>query len=85
MFLASKFKALEHITSDKLVMFTDYSITIQELKVSKLTKKIPARRARPSQRPVFKMKILAERFILTAEFYTAELTENNYKNRFFII
>jgi len=32
LFLASKFKALEHITSDKLVMFTDYSITIQELK-----------------------------------------------------
>ena len=47
MFLASKFKALEHITSDKLVMFTDYSITIQELKVGK-----------PSQSPVFKMKIL---------------------------
>ena len=44
MFLASKFKALEHITSDKLVMFTDYSITIQELKVSKLTeKKCPSR------------------------------------------
>ena len=39
MFLASKFKALDHITSDKLVMFTDYSITIQELKVGKLTKK----------------------------------------------
>jgi len=32
LFLASKFKALEHITSDKLVMFTDYSITVQELK-----------------------------------------------------
>ena len=44
MFLASKFKALEHITSDKLVMFTDYSITIQELKVSKLTKNVPANR-----------------------------------------
>ena len=47
MFLASKFKALEHITSDKLVMFTDYSITIQELKVSKLTKKNP-RQASPT-------------------------------------
>ena len=44
MFLASKFKALDHITSDKLVMFTDYSITIQELKVSKLTKNVPANR-----------------------------------------
>ena len=42
MFLASKFKALVHITSDKLVMFTDYSITVPELKVSKLTRNVPA-------------------------------------------
>jgi hypothetical protein len=33
LFLSSKFKALDHISSDKLVMYTDYSITAQELKV----------------------------------------------------
>jgi len=32
LFLASKFKALDHISSEKLVMYTDYSITTQELK-----------------------------------------------------
>ena len=47
MFLASKFKAVEHINSEKLVMFTDYSITGPELKVSKLTKKNP-RQASPT-------------------------------------
>jgi hypothetical protein len=35
LFLSSKFKALDHISSDKLVMYTDYSITAQELKVKK--------------------------------------------------
>jgi len=32
LFLASKFKALEHISSEKLVMYTDFSVTGQELK-----------------------------------------------------
>jgi hypothetical protein len=36
LFLSSKFKALDHISSDKLVMYTDYSITAQELKVKTL-------------------------------------------------
>ena len=71
MFLASKFKAVEHINSEKLVMFTDYSITGPELKVSKLTKEM-SRPREPSQSPVFKMKILARLFILTAEFYRTE-------------
>lgn len=31
-FLASKFKAVDHISSEKLVMYTDYSINAQELK-----------------------------------------------------
>jgi hypothetical protein len=35
LFLSSKFKALDHISSDNLVMYTDYSITAQELKVKK--------------------------------------------------
>ena len=34
LFLASKFKAIDHISSEKLVMYTDFSITAQELKVS---------------------------------------------------
>jgi len=32
LFLASKFKAIDHISSEKLVMYTDFSITTQELK-----------------------------------------------------
>jgi len=32
LFLASKFKAIDHISSEKLVMYTDFSITAQELK-----------------------------------------------------
>ena len=36
LFLASKFKAVDHISSEKLVMYTDYSITTQELKVRPL-------------------------------------------------
>ena len=36
LFISSKFKALEHISSEKLVMYTDFSITCQELKVKKL-------------------------------------------------
>ena len=85
MFLASKFKALEHITSDKLVMFTDYSITIQELKVRKSYTNVPVLAAGPSQSPVFKMKIPVF-FILTAEFYTAEQNIIRTKmNTFFII
>jgi len=31
-FLAAKFKAIDHVSSDKLAMYTDYSITTQELK-----------------------------------------------------
>ena len=34
LFLASKFKAVEHLSSEMMVSYTDYSVTVTELKVS---------------------------------------------------
>ena len=34
LFLASKFKAVDHLSSEMMVSYTDYSITQAELKVS---------------------------------------------------